>query len=176
MSRPRNTVTCHNKMHRTFPQQVTLPVAFDRNQVPFPRKGPPLALAYLKYITIHTKQRSISHLLFLAFPYPHTKYMPLPNTTGQAAAGAAGGARRGAEEGPVSSKPWGTEKLQKYLCYVKDTFTSVRLSKDAEVRTSIVEAPCICLLVGSRGQELGARLDGYFGGVFLLCTGLKQLF
>ncbi|CAN0335277.1 unnamed protein product, partial [Ascophyllum nodosum] len=36
------------------------------------------------------------------------------------------------EDGPVSSKPWGTEKLQKYLCYVRDTFTSVRLTGDAE--------------------------------------------
>ncbi|CAM9964333.1 unnamed protein product [Ectocarpus sp. 6 AP-2014] len=45
---------------------------------------------------------------------------------------AAGGPAGRGEEEPVSSKPWGTEKLQKYLCYVKDTFTSVRLSKDAE--------------------------------------------
>ncbi|CAN0121637.1 unnamed protein product [Ectocarpus sp. 4 AP-2014] len=44
----------------------------------------------------------------------------------------AGGRAGRVEEEPVSSKPWGTEKLQKYLCYVKDTFTSVRLSKDAE--------------------------------------------
>ncbi|CAM9904658.1 unnamed protein product [Ectocarpus sp. 12 AP-2014] len=45
---------------------------------------------------------------------------------------AAGGPAGRGEGEPVSSKPWGTEKLQKYLCYVKDTFTSVRLSKDAE--------------------------------------------
>lgn len=37
------------------------------------------------------------------------------------------------DDGPISTKPWGTEKLQKYLCYVRDTFTSVRLSGDAEV-------------------------------------------
>ena len=71
--------------------------------------------------------------------------------TGQAPAGAgvgaAGGARRAVEEGPVSSKPWGTEKLQKYLCFVKDTFTSVRLSKDAEVNTTLNEQ-CNFLSVG----------------------------
>ncbi|CAM9435406.1 unnamed protein product, partial [Sphacelaria rigidula] len=36
-------------------------------------------------------------------------------------------------EGPISSKPWGTEKLQKYLCYVRDTYTSLQLTRDAEV-------------------------------------------
>lgn len=46
-------------------------------------------------------------------------------------ASAAGGGAGG--EAPVSSKPWGTEKLQKYLCYVRDTYTSVRLTEDAEV-------------------------------------------
>lgn len=57
-----------------------------------------------------------------------------PTLTGKLPATAAGGPAGRGEEEPVSSKPWGTEKLQKYLCYVKDTFTSVRLSKDAEVR------------------------------------------
>lgn len=47
--------------------------------------------------------------------------------------GEARGSRAVGDEGPVCSKPWGTEKLQKYLCYVKDTFTSVRLTRDAEV-------------------------------------------
>lgn len=36
-------------------------------------------------------------------------------------------------DGPVCNKPWTTEKLQKYLSYVRDTFTSVRLTRDAEV-------------------------------------------
>ncbi|CAN0023866.1 unnamed protein product, partial [Scytosiphon promiscuus] len=82
---------------------------------------------------------------------------PKPAAAAAAAATAAAGTRRGSGGGgggggssspkgnsasdgnggrggddPVSSTPWGTEKLQKYLCYVKDTFTSVRLSREAE--------------------------------------------
>ncbi|CAN0141790.1 unnamed protein product, partial [Discosporangium mesarthrocarpum] len=58
-----------------------------------------------------------------------------------AGAGAGAGAENGAGgagsgEGSLPSKPWGVEKLQKYVCYVKAECTSVRLTKEAEVVVS----------------------------------------